>query len=308
MTRLKAKKPGVRSIYFVINIALAIVLAFLLWQKFYEKTQRFNISYGEKPSELTTFIDNHFNHAWKHPHSIVYIFNKLPVLSDISDITKLYRKHRKNLNFLVVFHKRFKIPYPIRFPYKFLTNTKSECVFNGTVHKGNYFVLLKDQKLSHFDITQKILEMNFLIEKQVHPDKEYKDYAMSKPRLKNHLIRKLKTGNLNLVHLLTNKNEAISDFRRYSKIYFIIGGCTSCELKRLVNELKLRKMLDKKEELVIFPIFANEMELKPVVEEARLELPVYVDYHDQFDLFSIITGEKNKLIEIEAPELEMMGE
>lgn len=305
MKNSKAKGIERKRIFFIINIVLVIVLAVLLWQRFYKKTGQFQLKYGEEPKELTAFIERQFNVEWKQPGSIIYVFNNLPVLSDISDITKLHRKHRKHLDFFVVFHRKFKLRYPLGFPYEFLSNVRTEISYDGATYDGNFFVLLKERRVSHFDTPQKILDMNFLIEKQIFPGKDYKDYAISGSRLKKRLTKKLIDGNLSMMHLSSNKNETFSNFKEYTKIYFIVGGCTSCELKRLVSELKLRQLLDSKKELVIFPIFADESELRPVVKDAKLELPVYVDYNDQFELFSIITGKNNKLITINASELNM---
>lgn len=297
-------KKKFRNIFFYVNIVLIIILAVLLWQKYYKSSMQLDLKYDEKSASLTGFISEHFEPGVKNIHALVYFFNDLPVVNDIGTISKLYRKHKDDLDFFVFFHKKFKFPYKVEFPYAFVPNTKLDVTYNGNLQRTNSVVLLNNGRVKHCDVPLKILDMNFLVEKHIHPDRDYKSYAMSGKRLRAHLVKKLKDGGKQLIHLKSDKEETISNFKEYSKIHFIVGGCTSCELKKFVNQLKIRQILDDKKEMVIFPIFADESELQPIVKSEQLSLPVYIDYNDQFELFSVITGEKNKMLTIEASELE----
>jgi hypothetical protein len=263
-----------------------------------------DLRFGDESKKLLEFVGKYFPYQDKIKTSLIYVFNDLPVLTDIENANKLYNKHKGNLQICSLFHKKFRLPFELNFPHKFLTDTKLECLFNGRVFDSNYYILLHDRKLSFIDTSMEIISMNFLIEKHINPGKDYKNYAISKNRLKSRLIQELKSGNKTLLDLTRNKDKRFDHFKDYSRVHFVLSGCTTCELKAMVSDLKVKQILDSKKELVIFPIYAKESELIALIKKNKIDLPVYMDYNDEFNLFSIISSEKTKLIIVEDHELE----
>lgn len=69
--------------------------------------------------------------------------------------------------------------------------------------------------------------------------------------------------------------------------------------------MKLEQILDTKRNLVIFPIHADETRLKGIIELSGVSLPMYIDYKNEFNLLSVITNSKTKLICIDKREMEV---
>jgi hypothetical protein len=184
-------------------------------------------------------------------------------------------------------------------------NRELSCKNGNKLFKSNYILLIKNKKLEFIDAVMKILETNFLLEKYVHPENDYKDYALSKERLKKRIINALKKGNKNLLNIVDNRFEVFETFQNYSKIFFVVASCTTCELKEMITDMNLQQMLDNSKILIIFPIHAQESQLLAILEEEKISLPIYIDINDEFDLFSVITGKKTKLIVVEDKELEV---
>ncbi|MCX6578558.1 MAG: hypothetical protein NT166_00055, partial [Candidatus Aminicenantes bacterium] len=78
---------------------------------------------------------------------------------------------------------------------------------------------------------------------------------------------------------------------------------SGCQLKTMLNTLKLRKILDEEKVLIIFSIFANRFDLKSLLEQEGIGLPVYIDSKDEFLLHSKMTNDKENPIIIRQEEL-----
>jgi hypothetical protein len=263
------------------------------------------LKHQEKPGKLLEIVDRYFQNQDPKDLTLIFIFNRLPALSDIEVINKLSKIYRDRANFFVFFHEKFKTSTKLDFPYRFLTNTKLLGKFEDKLLNSNYFLLLQNHEIQFIDISMKILDINFLIEKCLYPSKDYRDFAVSPEKLKNRLIESLNGGNKSLLNLLNGNVENILDFKGYSKIYFIVAACTECELRTLIQEMKLEQILDTTRNLVIFPIHADETRLKGIIELSGVSLPMYIDYKNEFNLLSVITNSKTKLICIDKRDLEV---
>jgi len=297
----------IKLIFWVINISLAALIIWVMWNKFYSKEIIVDLKQGEKPGKLLEIIDRYFQKQEKKDISLVCIFNRLPALNDIEVINKLVQIHSDRTNFFVFFHKNFQTSSKLNFPYRFLTNIKLFGKLEDKVLSSNYFLLLQNQETQFIDTSMKILDINFLIEKYLYPHKEYSDFAVSKERLKKRLMDNLNEGNKTLLNLLNDNVEKFVGFKGYSKIYFIVADCSDCELKALIQEMKLEQILDAKKNLVIFPIHAEESRLKGIIEKSGISLPIFIDYKNEFNLLSVITSNKTKLICIEEKDMEVLN-
>lgn len=294
------KKSSVRKRFLVVvYLVLIIGIGILLWKKFYVKRTGLELKYGETPGALLTLVDNTFPNQHYNKIALIFVFNHLPVLPDIENINKLYHKHRDKSEFFIIFHQQFKSPAEIKFPHEFVSNSLTECHYMGKDYDSNYFILLDDKKVRHVDRSMNSVDLNFLIEKHLYPEKNYESYAVSTEQLQDKIVKELKEGDVELLNVNENKYEKFRHFKEFAKIYVIINKCSSCELKALVSDLKLRQVLNSGKTLVIFPIFANESQLKDIIDKEKINLPIYLDYNDRFDLFSIITSPNDKFIVIE---------
>jgi hypothetical protein len=204
----------------------------------------------------------------------------------------------------VAFSENFKTDWKMTFPYKTISNTRVTSKFMSEKYNSNYFVLLDKKRVSHVEISINTVKTNFLIEKRLSPERGYSSYTAAKNDLKRKLIVRLKdVGNKSLFNLKTSEYEKVGDFHNYSKVYFVISECSACELKSIISDLKLKRILDKPKTILIFPVYANDAQLLDIIKNEKINFPIYIDYNDEFDLFSIITNPKDKLIVIQPEEV-----
>ena len=299
------KKTKLWRILFIINILLVCTIGFILWNKFHIKKISLDLSHGEIPVSFLSLVEKDFPNTGSNDISLTYIFNDLPSLNDVESINKLFHKHKNVVDFYVFFHKKFRSPYKMNFPFVFVANRELSSRNDNKMFKSNYILLIKNKRLEYIGTVMKILETNFLLERYVHPENEYKDYALSKDRLKKRIVNALKKGNKNLLNIATNSLEVFETFKNFSKIFLVVASCTTCELKEMIADMKIQQILDNSKYLILFPIHAQESQLLAILEEEKINLPIYIDINDEFDLFSVITGEKTKLITVEDKELEV---
>ena len=295
--------PKKNKLLFALYLILILGIGVLLFKKFYVKKNEINLKYGEVSTELMTLVEKTTQFHLDKKLNLLFFFNTLPDLTDIENISKLFNKHGNNCRFSAIFHKKFKSPFKLKFPHEFVPNSQTESHYMGKNYFENYVILLDNKKVNYVDTSMNSIDLNFLIEKHLAPGRDYNSYAISTEQLRKRLTKELKKGEIELMNLNDNKIKRFSLFNEYQKIYVVIAKCSVCELKTLVSDLKLRHVLDSRKTLVVFPIYANESQLSEIIKKEKVNFPIYLDYNDKFDLFSIITSPKEKLIVINREEI-----
>ena len=74
-------------------------------------------------------------------------------------------------------------------------------------------------------------------------------------------------------------------------------------MKGLIQDIKLLEILNREKTIIIFSIFANRIELKLLLDQNQIDLPVYIDTKDEFLLSGKITNEKENPIIINGGDL-----
>ena len=292
-----------RPLIILMYAVLIIAIALLLFKKFHVKKNVIDLNYGEEPTQLLHLVREIFSPNEMSKISLIFIFNDLPALADIESINKLSHKHGGNGEFFVIFHKKFKTGSLLKFPHRFISNANIECHYLGNKYVYNYFLLLDGNMVRHVDNSINPTNIHFLIERHMHPEKDYMDYALSKDQLREKIIEKLDKGNINLLNISDNTWKRIDSFGKFNRIYVIISSCTSCELKAMVADFKLRQILDEENELIIFPVYADGYQLSEIIEQENLNFPLYLDWDDGLDLFSLIPNPRDHFIIIEARDI-----
>jgi hypothetical protein len=175
----------------VINITIVGLIIFLLLGKGIKGTKNhlvFNLEYGKESKLFLSLLEQNFRKMKPGIITIIYIFNDLPTLQNVKDISKLYNKHKKNVQFFVAFFENFKTDWKMTFPYKTISNTRVTSKFMSEKYDSNYFVLLDNNRVSHVESSINTVETNFLIEKRLSPERDYSSYTAAKNDLKRKLI------------------------------------------------------------------------------------------------------------------------
>jgi len=191
------------------------------------------------------------------------------------------------------------------FFHNYLTSYRLESHYNNRIYNTNYFVLLNKNKVMHVQEPVEALDLNFLIEKQLNPERDYESFKTSIKELKSKIIHRLRKGNLVFLDLISNNIEEISDINNITRAYIVIAECSTCELKNIISDLKLRQRFSKSNSIIIFPVYANGTQLINILNKEKVNFPIYHDIQDQLDLFSIITNQKKRMIVIENEELKL---
>jgi hypothetical protein len=205
----------------------------------------------------------------------------------------------------VLFNKEFKSILKMNFPYHFSKHLVIKYKRNGSPFQNNFFVILKRNRIEYIEDNFNFADVAFLVQKKINPNLEYRDVSFSAAQLKTQIIKRLREKNLVLLSIDTGEYENISpnSSKGLSKIYFFHANCSSCQLKSMVSNIKIKKILEPGEIRVIFSVMADRYELSKILLEQKLELEIYVDQNDEFGLFSVITDDKNNPIIIDADEI-----
>jgi len=292
----------IKKRFLILNAFLIIAIVTVLFLTFYKKEVAFDCNFDAKPGRLLDLISRSFPGISLKDVSVVFVFNRLPSKSDIQTIEKLHYKYKEKVSVLTLFTRKFKGNQLLRFPQKFLSHSKIICTQGKGKEfaDGNYFVLLNNGKVQHVDTKLDLLDMAFLVRKKLDPQLGYSDFALSSGDLRNRIVQRLNKGSLHLLRVDTGNEDFLRDLTGISRVYFIHASCSTCQLKSLFNNLKLKQILDDSEKaMIIFSIFADSFSLNEILDESDLKMPVYLDSSDEFDLFSTITNDRENPIIID---------
>lgn len=292
---------------FAVNGILLTVVLYLLYLKVYKINVALSCEYGTQQAALVEIIREHFKGNLEKGNRIqpelIFIFNELPHAANLENIDKLYTLYRDKLSCKVIFTKKIRMEVPVRFPYRFLTRYRFSCESKDIRYKQNFYLLLAGDRLVYSSKDFNFLEMNFIVKKNVAKDFSVAGSQLSVRELRERVIRRLNAKGLELLDIYTDKPRQFESFSEFSGIYFFHVSCSGCQLKTMLNSLKLKRILDEEKVLIIFSIFANRFDVKSLLEQEGIELPVYIDAKDEFLLHSKMTNDKENPVIIRQEEL-----
>lgn len=291
------------KVVFILNSILIAAIIGLLIMTFHKKQIVIDSSHGSRPEKLINLIKKSFPGYSNKLSTLVFIYNDLPSKSDILDIEKLQLKFKENINIRVFFNRKFKYQNQMKFPHHFASNLKIFCKQDESTIKSNFYLILKGDKISFVDFNFNFTELVYLVQKIANPNSDYKDYAVSIDDLRRIIVHRINKGNLNLLELNSGDHEKIDVLSGISKVYFIHADCSTCQLKSILSSIKLKKILDGCRSIIVFSIMANSFELTEFIKERNLDLKIYLDTNDEFNLMSVITDDKKNPIEIDIDEI-----
>lgn len=292
---------------FTANGVLIGVVLFLIFLRVYKVKITFKCDYGTEQTALVNIIANNFKEDYGESKNVqgklICIFNKLPYASHLDNIDKIYTFYQDKLNCYVLFTTKFRMEIPVSFPYQFLTRCRFSCENENYQYKENFYLLMIGNRLVYCGTDFNFLEMNFIVKKNIDKDFTLAGSQMSMDMLKVNVIKRMNEKGLELLNVITNKTESFETFSDFSEIYFFHVNCSGCQLKTILNSLKLKKIIAEEKILIIFSIFANRFDLKSIMEQEGIELPVYIASKDEFILHSKITDDKENPLIIKGEEL-----
>ena len=299
------RKPIWKNPIFILNSVLVVFILLFLVLKFYKAQVIIDSTFGSKPDELIKLVSDYFADISNKETEVVFVFNDLPTRSQIDLIEKLYKKFNTKAAIFALFNTEFRSESKMNFPYHFSKHLVVKYKKSGSHFKNNFFVILKNKRIEYFEESFNLSNIAFLVQKKINPNLEYRDVALSMAQLKTRIIKRLKENNLVLLSIKKGEYENIdTNFSKgLSKIYFFHATCSSCQLKSIVSNIKIKKILEPGEIRVIFSVIADRFELSNILNEQKLELEIYVDQNDEFGLFSVITDDKDNPIIIDSDDI-----
>ncbi len=287
---------------FILNVLLVAAIGIFSFFILHTETVTVNISINHQSKELDDLIKRHFPDLPEKKLTLLFVFNRLPSKTKVEDIGKLYSRFKEKVNIAVLFNEAFKLEQQINFPHVFPGNTQIALRMENRVKTPErFFVILKENKVNYLDFGGKILDQALLIQKRLNPQRDYRDYAVSIKELKQKVVERIQRGSLNLLRLTGEHGEKVLDLNLFSRVYFVHTACSSCQLKALLNNVKLKKILDGDKSVVIFSVLSSSFQLSQILEESPVNIPLYLDINDEFGMFSIITDDRKNPVEIDLP-------
>jgi hypothetical protein len=278
---------------FIVNILIFIALVFFAYFKFVKTKVLFDCEYGKQPVGLLKISGEKFPGIEGKDTKAIFIFNDLPTIDTLGNVEKLYKLYKDTVLFNVILTKNFKSDYQFQFPYKILSRYKFSCKGMDAGFNKNYFIFVQGRKIVHSDLSFDFFNMNFIFQKKINPDINAVTAQLPVEKLKSKIIDRLNKKYIELLDVNTEKMKRFEDFSGFSKIYFFHANCSGCQLKNLIKGIKLERLLNEEKPIIIFSIFANRFELKLLLDQESINLPVYIDTTDEFLLASKITDDND---------------
>lgn len=303
--QIPKRRPIWKNPIFILNSVLVVSIIFFFLLKFYRVQVIFDGTFGSKPDELIKIISDCFPNSSNQEIEVVFVFNSLPSRSQIEYLEKLYKKFSNNAGIFALFNTKFRGTLKMSFPYHFSNHLVIKYKKNGENVQDNFFMILKNKRIEYIEGNFNFADVAFLVQKKINPNLEYRDVALSAAKLKTQIINRLKEKNPVLFSIDTGEYEKIApNFSKgLSKIYFFHAKCSSCQLKSMLSNIKIKKILEPGKIRVIFSVMADRFELSKILNEQKLGPGIYIDQNDEFGLFSVITDDKNNPIIIDAGEI-----
>ena len=280
---------------FIVNLLLFIVIVVFGYFKIYKKSINFNCDYGTTPVEILDIAGDYFPKSEIGNKSVfgktICVFNKLPGVSELENINKLFNLYKDKISMQAIFTKKFKLTFALDFPHRFLTRYKFSCKNQRPGSEGNFYLVLFDDKIVHTGQKIDFIEMNFVVHNNLSGQSPV-EQQISTGKLKHRIIERIKERELELLDINTDQAQKFENFLDYSEIYFFHVNCSACKLKEIFRGLNLKRIVSEEKIIIVFSIFANRFELKSLIEEEGIQLPIYIDYRDEFRLHTKITNER----------------
>lgn len=295
-----------KKLLFFVNLLLLVIIVIFAYFKVYKKTVNFNCEYGTIPVEIlkisrTAFPGNKLGHNGS-ALKIICIFNKLPNVVELENIEKLFNLYKAKMSAEVIFTKKFKKTFTLNFPHRFLTRYKFFCKSHRISNEDNFYMVLLGERIVYSEKNFDFIDMNFTIQSNLS-GKSLLDCQISAKELKRTILKRLKGKDLELLDIITDDLRKFEIFSDFAEIYFFHANCSTCKLKEMLKNLKLKTIIDDEKIMIIFSIFANRFELKSLLQETNFQFPVYIDYRDEFRLHSRLTDERANPVVIKVEEL-----
>jgi hypothetical protein len=144
-------------------------------------------------------------------------------------------------------------------------------------------------------------ELAFLLQTKTKPGADFEDYFVDISQVKRQVVRKMEDRDFSLLSLNSGKYERIDQIMEegLSKIYLFHSECSACQLKSLFARMKIDRIFDKNKSIVIFSVMADTSALEQLIENESNPLKIYLDFNDEFGLFTVITDDKKNPIIID---------
>jgi len=114
--------------------------------------------------------------------------------------------------------------------------------------------------------------------------------------LKARIIKRINEKELELLNLNTGSFEKYENLPEHKKIYFFHANCSSCKLKEIIKDIRLKAIFNQEKVTIIFSVFANRFDLKNILDQDQINSSIYIDYKDEFLLSKKFTDDKENPI------------
>lgn len=292
-----------RKVVFGVNLLLLLVIALFAYIKFYKVNLSFDCEHGNRPAELLEAVKEHFPGFESKELKAVFLFNDIPEIGVLDTVSKIYYLYKDYLSFGVIFSQRFRSDSEFRFPFKKMPRYKFSCNKKKGSAEKSYFLLLYGEEIIHSTNALDFFGFNFAVQKRLNPGLTIASARLPIRKLKAGVIQRVKEEGLELLDVNTDAIRRFEGFSEFSQIYFFHADCSGCQLKRIIQDIKLLRILNQEKVVIVFSIFANPSELKLLLAENGVDLPVYVDISDEFCLAAKITDDKENPLIITAEDL-----
>ncbi|MCP4213172.1 MAG: hypothetical protein GY765_00880 [bacterium] len=284
-----------KKVFMLFNLVVVAGIIGFAYLKFQGKHIVVDGNYDSVPEEIIELQTKYLPSLRETEFSLLFVFNRLPVGTEIETMEKLHAKFKHRADVRAFFTSPFRRDEKMDFPYSFRRNSRITCKSDSGNFDKNFFFVLQRDKIRYLGNKIDLSQLAFLLEKNLNPDAGFDEYTLPAGRLEHRVREKIKKGGFEVMQPYTGECSTIEELAdKYSKVYFVHAKCSTCRLKTIISDIKTRTAFEEGPSAIIFSCLADRYSIKQV--NGGTGLNVYLDNRDGFDLMTAVTGDKTGML------------
>jgi|GEM_PF-6194053 len=279
--------------WWLLNIVLALVLTFILWQRVYLSHIRIDCSHGAKPTRLLKLLEQKGSPTQAKSLRIVFVFGGIPDAASVEAIQKLYMMNMDKVGFFAFYTTRGKSEIPSGIPFLRPIKKRISCIQRAV----DFYLILEGEKIDYFDSKFDLFRINLVLQQRIQTPREFAGRGISVAKLIARINERFQQGPVSLWNAASGTIEPVTLSDRYSQVAFFHASCSSYEL----NNYMKRVQKGEGKTLVIFSFFAVSTEIQRGKAAYEIATDIFVDQMDEFNLkqYSLGAAKNPTYIEIQ---------
>lgn len=279
--------------FIALNLALALVIVVLLFTRRNGKPIEQSCDYGADARAVGEILDRYFSHQRK-PFAMVFLFNEAPNERQLEITEKMAKRYREKADVLAVFRGRADKAPNLPFHGVFSTGRKIIGRTSTRTWDGNYYLVLKQDRILYADNNFSISSLIFPTEWNI---RQSQPPLWSGEEFKKAVIGRIQAGSIHFSDVRGRRVVRSGEIPDGSKIYLIHGIFASCDWTRIPRRLSGPRAGTERE-ILLFSYWMSQYDVQTVMTMFPAETSIWFDEDDTLGLGAIRPPNRKGVTEI----------